>query len=307
MSVASSEPSRLPSLPTVFLLGCGKCASTSMWKALVAQPELCPATPVPPMMAIPQKEVHFFDNAFGRYSLGIVWCSSNFNRSRTDIWRAEDCRFVDGSPSYLNFEGTAARIHQSYPPPLRSELRLIALVREPVSLLVSHFDYFHNFEPKMRNKTFEQWIGSWAQHEVAKPLPPHLRVGLFYEQLLPYWTLFTPAMVFMLDMHVAVTNFSVALGGISRFLGLHFSINHEAKLPSVNRGGAHEVAPGQEMWWRVGAAHNLPHRLCRRLATAHQHSNQALLEATVNHRRRGLEALGQPVFEGFDSNSSCII
>ena len=294
-------------LPTVFLLGCPKCASTSLWSALVQQPELCPATPVPPYMAMSAKELHFFSNLAGRFRLGVSWYKGNFNRSRLLLdghVNADGCQFVDGSPSYLDkaqFPSTAQRMHATYPPLLRQRLRLIAILREPLSLLVSFFNYFHETYTPLRGRTFPQWVGMWGQVGAliaGNPVvPAHLSIADWMEQLQPFWFHFSPSNVFVVDQRLVITEFHSIMRGLADFIGVKFSLPPHAKLPSENRGGENQSL----RWWHISSLGHLPNALCMRLVSAFAGRNLALLVKLRDQRQRGLAAVGQPEFDGFAS------
>ena len=129
----------------------------------------------------------------------------------------------------MQFPGTAKRIHNTYPSYLRPKLRLIAVIREPVSLIVNLFDYFHEFDRSMVNKTFEHWMGPLAtQLNSTELLPRRLRSAVWIEQLTPYWAYFSPINVLMLDMNDVINNFPVALHGIAAFTGAAFAVSDDA-------------------------------------------------------------------------------
>jgi hypothetical protein len=95
-----------------------RSGTTSLWKAFDSHPDVyVPDT----------KELHFFDDRDGRFTLGVDWYADHF-RAGMDAIAGEL------SPSYLFVPGTAERIHRVLP-----HVRLIAILRDPVARAWSHY------------------------------------------------------------------------------------------------------------------------------------------------------------------------
>src|SRR5207248_4768960 len=76
------------------------------------------------------KELHFFDDRYGRFNYGPRWYAAHFENAPRDSICGE------ASPSYLFIPGTARRIHDLVP-----EAKLLAILRDPVARAWSHYWY----------------------------------------------------------------------------------------------------------------------------------------------------------------------
>jgi hypothetical protein len=120
-----AQSGRLRVLPDFLIIGAEKCGTTSLYKALCAHPDVCPAR---------RKEPHFFDYHFAR---GETWYRAWF----PFLWvralrRARRGRFLTGeaSPDYIFHPHAARRAKQLLP-----QARLIAILRDPVERAFSHY------------------------------------------------------------------------------------------------------------------------------------------------------------------------
>ena len=88
------------------------------------------------------KEKHFFDQA-DRCSKGFDWYSNRY-------FHKKGCNYLDATPYIGQPSGedqlpfaltTAARVFYSVPPAFKAQVRLVALLREPIARLRSWFDH----------------------------------------------------------------------------------------------------------------------------------------------------------------------
>lgn len=113
---------RQRALPAFLIIGTQKGGTTSLYRWLGQHPQVVEAS---------RKEVHYFDI---NYSKGEGWYRSHFPLLRE--LRADQIT-GEGSPYYMCHPHAPARIAALLP-----EVRLIALLRNPVERAISH--YFHS-------------------------------------------------------------------------------------------------------------------------------------------------------------------
>lgn len=103
--------------PDFIIIGATKCGTTSLYEYMRAHPQVLPAI---------WKEIEYF-----RFpERGEQWYLSHFPRIPDG-----DTRFVTGEAStcYMSIWDAKTRVHDAYP-----DVRLIALVRDPVDKTISH-------------------------------------------------------------------------------------------------------------------------------------------------------------------------
>jgi hypothetical protein len=129
-------------LPDFAIVSVERGGTTSLYRYLCQHPSAREAF---------RKEVHFFDMNFSR---GLGWYRAHFpTRLAAAAARARGRRLVTGeaSPYYLYHPHAAARIARTLP-----EIRLIALVRDPVERAHSH--YHLNVRQGVEPLSFEEAI-----------------------------------------------------------------------------------------------------------------------------------------------------
>lgn len=106
-------------LPNFFLIGAGKCGTTSLHELIVQHPEIC---------RTPLKELHYFSG--DSWERGHSWYVQHF-RNATDC--PEGKYLIDGTPRYIRTSIAPQRIQSSYSPTELTKKKFILLLREPVS------------------------------------------------------------------------------------------------------------------------------------------------------------------------------
>lgn len=108
-------------LPHYLIVGAQRCGTTSLQDLVSGHPQVAP----PPL----RKGIHYFDTD---YSRGPMWYQSHFPI------RTNEGNKVTGeaSPYYLFHPAVPARIHDLIP-----EVKIIALLRDPVARAVSHYKH----------------------------------------------------------------------------------------------------------------------------------------------------------------------
>lgn len=110
-----------PRLPTFLVIGAMKAGTTSLWASLRRHPDVFMPEP---------KELHFFSNP-DRFDRGVDWYAQQFAGAGDAVAVGEASTNYTKHPRRT---GTAARIA-----PVLPDVKLIYLVREPVSRIRSHY------------------------------------------------------------------------------------------------------------------------------------------------------------------------
>lgn len=123
---AATSASR--SMPEYVIIGGQRCGTTSLYQYLIEHPAIAAAT---------TKEVHYFDLNFER---GVGWYRGHFPTTAylQAVARRTGLRATTGeaSPYYLFHPRAPYRLADMLP-----DARLIVMLRDPVSRLISHFHH----------------------------------------------------------------------------------------------------------------------------------------------------------------------
>jgi hypothetical protein len=171
-----------PTLPTVVILGCQKCATSSLHTSLVANfgligaqlPDHAGGGGAEPVWAIPGKpprragarlkETHFFDTP-KLYARGAEAYASLFPRACGGGGGAQLVA-LDSTPSYLSDPAVPGRMRaffaQHSSDGSTGHLRLIAVVRDPTERLRSAFNMMARNRNKHNRSERSQDIDRWA-------------------------------------------------------------------------------------------------------------------------------------------------
>lgn len=131
-------------LPDFVVIGCQKCATTSLYDYLIQHPDISSAT---------QKEIHFFDS---NYNIGITWYRSFFPTVFSKIFsKRKKRKFVTGeaSPMYIFNPIVPTRMSRMLP-----NIKLIAILRNPIDRAYSH--YSMQVKNNYEHLSFEEAIGN---------------------------------------------------------------------------------------------------------------------------------------------------
>lgn len=119
---------RLRVLPDAILVGAQRAGTTSLYRYLVAHPQVMPAK---------RKEVHFFD-VESHWRRGVGWYRAHFPTAREVARRACD----DGAPRVV-FEATPAYMYRDYVPARMHatipHAKLLVVLRDPVERALSNW------------------------------------------------------------------------------------------------------------------------------------------------------------------------
>lgn len=113
-------------LPDFIIIGCQKCATTSLYDYMIQHPNIFSAS---------EKEIHYFDS---NYNVGITWYRSFFPtifQKKFLQYRKQKFTSGEASPMYIFNSVAAKRISELLP-----QVKLIAILRNPVDRAYSHYN-----------------------------------------------------------------------------------------------------------------------------------------------------------------------
>jgi hypothetical protein len=161
-------------LPDILIIGAQKAATTTLFDALSAHPDVVAARA--PWSGQQVKELHFFDSG---WAAGPDWYASHYGH--------REGRGLDATPNYLPFEHTHARMREVVP-----AARLVVSLRNPISRAYSQFNHYKQVMPDSRSWDWLVPDGDFAQNvraesELDAPLEPRYRGligrGYYIDQL----------------------------------------------------------------------------------------------------------------------------
>lgn len=243
-------------LPDFIIIGAMKSGTTTLFSWLRQHPQITGSH---------RKEVHFFD---WHYPQGEHWYRANFpytfNIRHGSITG-------EASPFYLFCPPIAERIHTLIP-----DVRLIALLRNPVDRAISH--YFHSTRsgketlPVMEaldredERTRDAWnrvLQGDCSHNRDLIWFSYHRRGLYLEQLQHYWKVFSKDNIYIESADNLLNRPETTLSGIFSFLGV---------TPDFNIPNTHKRNVG-------GNKRQLPADVYDRLGSYYRHPNEELFSA----------------------------
>ena len=159
--------------PNLFIIGAGKCGTTTLFNWLSNHPDI---------YAAPEKEPHYYSVAFsgGTGPWGALPHISSIEDYRALFSDAGDQAYrMEASASYLYYPGTAEKIKADCP-----DSRLVALFRDPVERAVS--DYKMQRMLGHETRSFQRTLD-----EMEDPTKlEYLSQGLYSQQLQRYQDVF---------------------------------------------------------------------------------------------------------------------
>lgn len=139
--------------PTLLLIGCQKCGTTSLWNDMHDHIEgTVPAQPWSDEQHYFNKEQHFFDKET-RFSRGLQFYVRHYP---TCPPRGQAMYAMDATPEYMRYPGTAKRVHLAYAGHTRA-LRIITIVRSPTERVRSWYDHLGTLGGRAR-ATLDHWV-----------------------------------------------------------------------------------------------------------------------------------------------------
>lgn len=206
---AAGNPGRLPDF---VIFGAQRSGTTNLYDLLVRHPSVNAAS---------HKEVHFFDLHYGR---GERWYRGNFpSPLRDPSGQALVCG--EATPTYIAYESAPAQVRELMP-----DVKLIALLREPVARAVSHYHHFRRLGNEQRS--FEEAI-AWEYGYLSSGNPPllldspergadplYLSLSAYAPQLERWLSTFPREQIFIAPAEELFESREALLASLGRFLEL---------------------------------------------------------------------------------------
>lgn len=225
----------MTSRPNTLVIGSGKAGSTSLHNYLASHPEIFGST---------QKELMYFTS---NYDKGVGWYHEQFPETPgTRIW-------FESTPQYTfrdEFPEVAPRVH-AYDP----DMRLIYIVREPISRIVSHFNHWSRVYPK-RYIDIEDALTRPEQRKFFVE-----RTRYFY-QMSAYLDLFKPTQLQVVFMEDLRSNFVPVLNRVFNFLG----VAECAESIPVKIHNKRQNVEGVRVWSAADISASRKEEICKYLA-----------------------------------------
>jgi hypothetical protein len=199
-------------LPDFLIFGAQRSGTTNLYDLVVRHPSVSAAS---------HKEIHFFDLHYGR---GEHWYRGNFPSARSDSsGGALICG--EATPTYIAYQSAPTRVRTLMP-----EVKLIALLREPVARAVSHYHHFRRLGNE--DRSFEEAI-AWEYSYLSsgnRPLlldspergsdPLYLSLSAYAPQLKRWLATFPREQIFVSPSEDLFENRDAVLASLGRFLEL---------------------------------------------------------------------------------------
>ena len=207
-------------LPDFLVIGVGRGGTTSCFHYLSQHPSIIGSA---------YDEIGFFDENF---HLGLNWYRSMFPTKflkKKIVKKFGKCLTYDVTPAYIRKPWVARRIKELFP-----EIKLIALLRNPVDKAYSHYnskmqvegDTKTTFEEMVEEdiKTFQKFENTnsiiddeYFRNYIEKS---YLGRGLYAQQLKIWFELFDPKQILILTSEELSTETNKVMNKIFRFLDL---------------------------------------------------------------------------------------
>ena len=123
-------------LPQVIMIGVMKCGTEALSTFLAVHPDIA--------LQMRVQTVLFFNV---HYDEGLEWYRNQMPCSE------EGQLTMEKSPQYFPSAGVPQRIHD-----MNSSIKLIVIMREPISRAVSHYTHVNSIKPGLFGKTFEKTV-----------------------------------------------------------------------------------------------------------------------------------------------------
>lgn len=199
--------------PDFMIIGAQKAGTTALHEMLAQHPDIASSS---------KKELHYFDND--------EWYNPDDHRAYEKHftylkWKKRPSLFFESTPIYLYVPCVPERLHNYH-----SDLKLITVLREPVSRAVSAWTMFHhNFEQAHRmhqrdRRSFEEAINEdidnldrLSEDEDRKS---YIRRGIYQPQLSRFMETFGENKLLIIESNELKSNPQSTCDRITAFLGV---------------------------------------------------------------------------------------
>lgn len=212
-------------LPSVFILGAQKCASSSLWEDMVEHFHLAPAKALisEGEEEYNRKEPHFFESD-ANFEKGSEWYTRHFPHCN-DL--PGNTRTVDGTPNYMSSPDAAKRIKGIYQD-RSQDLHFVVIVRDPAKrmeagywhFMANHAGGFDQFVEKTEDNA-RAWINGETESEPWTPNPYHS--SLYSKHLREYLKYFRPDQFTLITLQQYSSDPQGTLEFISKRSGIKMS------------------------------------------------------------------------------------
>ena len=288
-SVVDVESLRIPS---VFVMGSQKGGSSSLYELLIRHPALCGAI---------YKEPNFFltnvrDGHDLRWYLSLFIDQKCLKRPRK--------LFVDGSCMLHGLDAALTALNATYGSSerLKSSLRFIALLREPVARDYSWFrhrarGHLNRGAAFTSTKTFGECFRGRSNESTFDPLnSPHCHVrGDYLRQLQVFTRFFRRDQVLVLNSNLLFSNSPLLMPAVAQFLGVKLSTLWTPPFPRFDHIDQHIKSPACVL----RAVPELDCATRDQLAAFYRPKNMALEEWINRTQAQGLAPRAEPPFASF--------
>lgn len=241
--------------PDAMIIGVQKCATTFLSHLLTQHPQI---------LGPKIKELHYFDDF---YSFGDRWYRSNFagqKRGREILARRGETAGIryDATPDYVYHPLGAQRMHA-----FRPDLRLIIILRDPVSRAVSQYQHMQRaglearpIDIAIQSDRFSASSRLDAELTWEEKFHSYVDRGIYYpqiERLLRYFHREQLLILFFDDVTGATQEI---LGTVCSFLGIGTPQVSDTRPQNVGSGASisektrqyikERTAPSDERLWR---------------------------------------------------------
>ena len=216
--------------PAFIVIGAQKSGTTFVYRNLVAQPGVLPAY---------KKEIHFFDRRYGK---GMAWYRAHFPRLPAGTGSSGAGQPITGesSPYYLFHPAVPERVRAALP-----EVRLIAVLRNPVDRAYSHFQ--HERRRGVETRVFAEALeleaarlageearilGDPAYDSHAHRKLSYFARGIYVDQLARWFERFPAERILVLKSEALYADPGSTLERVMGFLGRNLP---ETRVPHANR------------------------------------------------------------------------
>ena len=190
-------------LPQCLIIGNFKCGTKELLDLMSMHPRIIIKTR-------PQYETKFFSHDY-KYAKGLFWYKNQMPCSyKNQI-------IIEKSPEYFQRPKCASRIHA-----MNSTIKLIVMVREPVSRTVSHFTFFNNYTLlKLEDSVINKTTG-----EILK-IKSAIQCSIYDEGMENYLNFFDRSQIKLIDSEDFKRDPYTVLRDLETFLNLEHTIGRD--------------------------------------------------------------------------------
>lgn len=125
--------------PTIFVIGCGRCGSTSLYTMLSEHHDMLQTQLVGNDTEWVRKELEFWGGATFKHGLSYYFDHFPVPRDRLADALSGQLRAMDSSPSYSSLSVVPSRIKAAYPANVVAQMRMLLILRNPADRFMSYF------------------------------------------------------------------------------------------------------------------------------------------------------------------------